>query len=270
MIFYLWRKFRRWRLSRRPFPERWVKILETSVPFFQLIPREKREDFFKFLKLFAWEKTFIGAKGMKITDEVRVTISAAAARLILYLDISYYDRLTEIIVYPFHYRHPDQMEDGGKVFFGEAHTWGIVVLSWPAVRYDILNTESWQDTATHEFAHALDIATGQFDGTPKLRKLSHYKKWSEVMEKHFQALRQGDPLLLQLLTDYAALNEAEFFAVSTELFFGNPLLMKKNLPELFEILRTFYGWTPPQPEPPFIDIPVELPPWHPPPPIFHA
>ena len=233
-----------------------------------MIPLERREKFLRDLKIFAWEKTFIGARGMKIIDEVKVTISAAAARLILFLDLSHYDRLTEIVVYPFHYKHPEKFDDSEQVFFGEAHTWGVVVLSWPAVKYDILTTEDWRDTATHEFAHALDIATGSFDGTPKLRHFKDYREWAEVMEEHFNALRGGDPILSELLSSYAMKNEAEFFAVATEVFFGNPLQMKRDAPELYRILRKFYGWDPPSPEPLFIDEPVELPPWHPPPPNF--
>ena len=63
---------------------------------------------------------------MKITDEVKVVIAAAAVRLTLYLGLSFYDRLTEIIVYPYDYKHPDV--DGPTL--GEAHyQGGTVVLS---------------------------------------------------------------------------------------------------------------------------------------------
>jgi hypothetical protein len=70
---------------------------------------------------------------MEITDEVRVVIAACAVRLILHLDLSYYDRLTEIIVYPYIYQHP---EDEAAIL-GEADDWGTVVLSWPTVLEDL-------------------------------------------------------------------------------------------------------------------------------------
>jgi hypothetical protein len=64
-----------------------------------------RQRFLEMLKIFIWQKYFIGAGGMVITDEVRVVISACAVRLVLHLDLSYYDRLSEIVVYPYVYRH---------------------------------------------------------------------------------------------------------------------------------------------------------------------
>ena len=116
-------------------PEAWLLHLERRVPFFREIEGPLRERFLTHLKIFAWEKVFIGAGGQEIDEEVRVVISAAAVRLVLHLEISYYDRLTEIIVYPDAYEHPaerDSSLDG--VILGEAHDWGTVVLSWAAVR----------------------------------------------------------------------------------------------------------------------------------------
>ena len=40
---------------------------------------------------------------------------------------------------------------------------------------------------------------------------------------------------------YGATNEAEFFAVATEVFFEKPKQMRRELPELYEILRKFYN-----------------------------
>jgi Mlc titration factor MtfA (ptsG expression regulator) len=99
---------------------------------------------------------------MEIDDTVRVVISACAVRLVLHRDLSYFNRLTEIVVYPHDYRHKD---DGGRIL-GEAHHWGTVVLSWPAVIHGAGNPDDGHATAAHEFAHVLDRAGGAFDGTP--------------------------------------------------------------------------------------------------------
>jgi Mlc titration factor MtfA (ptsG expression regulator) len=47
-----------------------------------------------------------------------------------------------------------------------------------------------------------------------------------------------------VLDRYGATNEAEFFAVATESFFEKPLQMEKRHPELYGLLRDYYGQDP--------------------------
>ena len=103
----LFRTLRRRSLAKRPVPKHWLPMLEQKVPFYRRLSGDLQRRFLDLLKVFLWEKTFIGAGGMEINDQVRVVISACAVRLVLNLDLSYYDRLTEIIVYPYIYKHKD-------------------------------------------------------------------------------------------------------------------------------------------------------------------
>jgi Mlc titration factor MtfA (ptsG expression regulator) len=192
------------------------------------------------LKVFAWEKTFIGAGGLEVTDEMRVVISASAARLVLHLGLGYYDRLTEIVVYPFIFRHPESDE----ALLGEAHAWGVVVLSWPAVLQGIRNPDDGHDTASHEFAHVLDRADGAFDGTPRLHSRSLYRPWAQILSRHYLKLRRGDREERKVLRDYGATNEAEFFAVATESYFEKPRQMRTHAPDLYRELQELYGGDP--------------------------
>ena len=234
------RWFRRRQLQRRPFPPEWLSYLEARVPFFRKLSPELRQRFLEQLKVFVWEKEFIGANGFLITDEVRVVVGATAIQLVVHLGLSYYDRLREIIVYPGAFKLPERT---GAVL-GEAKHWGQVILSWESVLAGLSNPRDGHDTAAHEFAHVLDRADGAFDGTPALREYSHYRAWAAVMDEHFRALQRGRPLERKVLDDYGALNEAEFFAVATESFFEKPRQMKAKTPELYEELRRFYGWDP--------------------------
>lgn len=236
----LFRTLRRRRLLRRPFPPEWLGYLEQRVPFFQELAPPLRERFLEQLKVFAWEKEFIGAGGFSITDEVRVVVAATAVRLVVHLDLSYYDRLREVIVYPDAFRIPDRT----GVVLGEAKHWGTVILSWQSVLAGLRNPHDGHSTATHEFAHVLDREDGAFDGTPQLRRYSHYRAWASVMGEHFLKLRQGQRLERQVLDDYGGLNEAEFFAVATESFFEKPQQMRDKTPDLYEELKRFYGWDP--------------------------
>ena len=241
-MFSLLNKYRRWRRKDHPFPPEWLPHLQEHVPFFNELEGAIREKFLTLVKLFVWEKHWIGAGGLEMTDEIKVVVAATAARLVLHLDLSYYDRLTEILVYPSHFNHPDEV--GGGVTFGEAHAWGTVVLSWEAVLNGLENPLDGHDTATHEFAHVLDRRDGEFDGTPDLRSMGHYAPWARVMGEHFDALQRRRKRQRKVLRMYGAQNEAEFFAVATESFFEKPRQMKKHTPELYTELVRFYGFDP--------------------------
>ena len=222
---------------KRPLPHEWIGWLETHVPFFldfQPVPRQR---FLDYLKALVWSKHFFGAGGLEITDEHRVVIGASAVRLVLHLDLSYYDHLTEIIVYPYVYRHPD--EEGAVL--GEAHHWGTVVLSWPAVLGGLSNPEDGHDTSVHEFAHVLDIADGAFDGTPDLHGFGAYRSWARVLSREFLELQQDAGRRKTVLREYGATNEAEFFAVASEAFFEKPTTLRRKAPELYEQLARFYN-----------------------------
>ena len=235
------RKRRRSRLTAQPFPDAWDAILVEQVPFYRRLDPALLERFQEMIRIFESEKHFIGARGFAVELLHRVVISAAAIRLILHQDLTFYDRLTEIVVYPFDYMHPG---DDDTLVLGEAHYFGTVVLSWPAEMRGLRNPCDGQDTALHEFAHVLDRDGGSFNGTPRLRATEDYRVWAEVMTHHFEHLRAQAPTERQVLRDYGATNEAEFFAVATEAFFERPVTMKRLTPDLYRELSRFYGFDP--------------------------
>jgi len=195
--------------------------------------------------VFEHEKAFVGAGGFEVTEEVRVVISAAAVRLVLCLDIGVLDRVSEILVYPGAYQRPSRggaNQDGA--ILGEVSDWSTVVLSWEDVLAGLRNAHDGLDTATHEFAHVLDRQSGAFDGTPTLRAREDYAVWGHILSEHYLRLRRGDSKGRSVLRDYAATNEAEFFAVATEVFFERSGMMKRRAPDLYGELQRFYGIDP--------------------------
>ena len=230
-----YRGYRRKQLARRPFPEHWGDILGAKFPFYNKFDPEERECFHTHLKIFLWEKYWEGAGGLEITEEIQVTVSAAAARIARHLPLFVYDRLTEIVVYPSHYQHPD---DPDSIILGQAHHFGTIILSWDAVKGGIHNPHDGRDTAIHELAHVLDVADGLFDGTPQLQQGSDYPEWTRVMGQHFARLQ--DKPFRGVLRSYGAQNEAEFFAVATEHFFERPQHLKRRAPDLYQVLADYF------------------------------
>ncbi len=245
-MFGWFRDRKRKQIAEQPFPEEWLAYLNDHVAFWSECPEVHQEKFLTDLKIFAHEKHWFGAGGLEMTDEIRVVVSAAAARLILHLDLYYYDRLTEIVVYPSAYRHPNRGvgHHDGAVILGEARDFGTVVLAWDAVLHGLANPHDGHDTATHELAHVLDRDGGAFNGTPRLRSNADYHPWATVMSHHFFALQDNARQQRAVLRRYGATNEAEFFAVATESFFEKPTQMREHTPDLYDILREFYGFDP--------------------------
>jgi MtfA peptidase len=234
----LLRRWRRARLIARPLAEAARTALETRLPFWPALSVGEQQALVERLKIFVAEKHFTGAGGLAVSDEMRIIIAALAVRLILHLDLSYYDDLSEIIVYPHTFKDPED----GEELLGETLDFGVVVLSWPLIEAYLAAPQRAIDVATHEFAHILDQHGGAFDGTPRLRQAGDYRRWAEVMERHFRQLSRGRGKAAQLIDDYGAEDEAEFFAVASEVFFNQGEELRELVPDLHEELRRFYGY----------------------------
>jgi MtfA peptidase len=234
-MFKFIRDYKRRRWAKLPLPLAWEAILDARLPVWREWEPAERASFIRHLMVFAEGKLWVGVKELEITDEIRVVISAQAARIARNLPLDAYDRVSEIVVYPSHFRKPG-MEH--VTIYGEANSWGTVVLSWDAVTQGIAHPADGHDTAIHEFAHMLDFADGAFDGTPTLHQTDDYHAWSRVLGAHYARLRRAPTR--GPIREYGATNEAEFFAVATEAFFERPWKLHREAPELYEELRRFY------------------------------
>ena len=71
MVSALLRGAKRWQLNRRPVPAGWRAIAAERLQFLAPFDDVTRVRFFLHLKLFAWEKQFVGIEGFVVTDEMR-------------------------------------------------------------------------------------------------------------------------------------------------------------------------------------------------------
>ena len=241
----------RWRLKRAinaPFPQEWVDLLERNIEVYPRLPMPLRLQLRKLIKQFLHQKTFTGAGGMEITDEIRVTIAAEACMLILNRSSGVYPRLRYIIVYPTTFvvahKHGDEsgvVDPNSKTLLGESWQNGKVILAWDSVMHGARDFVDGQNVVLHEFAHQLDSETGSTNGAPLLGNSASYRNWASALSEEFMTLKEDKLRGRRSLMDkYGATNPAEFFAVATETFFERPRRMAKHHEELFDVLKAYY------------------------------
>ncbi len=238
MIGSILRRVRRARLVERPFPAAWVPIVEQRLGFAAAWDADERARFRVHLKVFAWEKRFEGIGGLDVSEEMRVVVSGCAARMSRNLALDVYDDLGSVVIAPGDLKRDD---DGGRTL-GMAHKWGTVVLSWDAVRHGLATDNDGHDTTLHELAHILDAADGDFDGTPILDRPADVRAWAAAFSRAYLAMKKSPDS--GVLRAYGAENEAEFFAVATEVFFEKPRQLQKKLPDVYAALSRVYRCDP--------------------------
>jgi Mlc titration factor MtfA (ptsG expression regulator) len=134
------------------------------------------------------------------------------------------------------------LTEGDIDLLGEAHHRGPVLIAWDAARRDARHPERGRNVVLHELAHKLDMLDLLVDGTPPLPDAVAHHRWVEVCTREFELLRAGQGG--HLLDPYGATDVGEFFAVATEAFFCLPGELAHHKPDLYGVLRDFYGQDP--------------------------
>jgi hypothetical protein len=253
MILSFLRQRRRHRLRARPFPEKWLTLIQRLVVIFHRLSASDRAELLGHIQVFLAEKRFEGCAGFEITDEVRVTIAAQACLLLLHRKTDYFPLLLTILVYPLSYTVEEKRqiaehvwEEGTVSRLGETgRRMGSLVLSWGAVKHGAADPYDGKNVVLHEFAHQLDFENDAVDGVPGLATREQQVAWTTVMRSEFASLRAADESgVPTLLNTYGATDPAEFFAVSVEAFFEQPHALRAHHPRLYAELRTYFQQDP--------------------------
>ena len=272
-----WRTWRRQAWAGRPFPAAWRTILRRRVPLYRQLPADLQQQLRRRILVFLAEKPFLGCGGLAITDEMRVTIAAQACLLRLNAGDSMFPELKQILVYPgaflvdrVHAAPGGVLREERRALAGESWSQGQVILSWQDVLDGARVVDDGHNVVLHEFAHQLDQETGSANGAPRLGSRAAHARWAQVMGGEFAALqariraREAAQVRAQadwswfgaagggastaepadLISDYGATNEAEFFAVVTEVFFEQAHALAQRHPALFALLREYYAVDP--------------------------
>ena len=240
--------WRRHRASRLEIPDGLWHHVEAGLPFLGHLNPDERERLRELARQFIAEKQWSGARGLRLTPRIQLAIALQACLPILKLGLDWYAGWVGIVVYPGDFVIPRRMIDEDGVVheyddevMGEAWYGGPVLISW----YEHPEDADGINVVIHEFAHKLDMKSGDADGVPPMHSDMSRQAWIEVMSRSFDDFqRRVDAGEDTLLDPYGAEWPSEFFAVSSEAFFENPDLLKSEYPEVYAQFRLFYRQDP--------------------------
>jgi len=231
---------RRRELVASPFPTAWRGLLEARCDHYVRLSDELRRRFENDLRVFLGEKRVTGID-QALDDELLLLVAASAVTLSLGFPDHDWDELTEVLVYPQDFARDHSF--GRAELAGEAHAWGTVILSAPALRHSFADPEDGFHVGFHEFAHLLDLDGSTFDGLLPGLSDRQAHTWLELVERETARVERGK----SVLDSYAAESPVEFLAVAVEAFFECPLALRQRHRELYAVLSAFFrqdpaGW----------------------------
>ncbi|WP_055562239.1 M90 family metallopeptidase [Hymenobacter sp. AT01-02] len=221
------------------FPVAWRQILSERVAFYLSLTAGDKRRFEQKTQVFLAQTRITGIQ-TDIDDTTRVLVAASAIIPVFGFPDWEYGNLSEVLVVPDAWTLE---KDPSKEFAGLQGTLLGSVQGFQTSHYMRLSKASLeqgfrdaldkQNVGIHEFAHLLDEADGVIDGIPAVALPAELRPaWEAVMQREIAAIRAGN----SEINDYAATNEAEFFAVVTEYFFEKPEKLQEHHPELYQLL----------------------------------
>lgn len=200
---------------------------------------------------FLRRKSFHGAGGLEVNDEMRRVVAVQACVPVLNLGLDGYRGWYSVVLYPdeFVARHEWVDEDGvaheaDRELSGESWPEGPAIFSWTDVELGA-DGEEWGNVVVHEMAHKLDLLNGEANGMPPLHAGMSREAWttafSSAYEDFWHRVDRDEEVPFD---DYAADDPGEFFAVLSEAFFLHPDDVKDAYPDVYAQLAAFYRQDP--------------------------
>ena len=234
------------RSARSRDPHDWSDAL--ALPLFVRLSEEERVRLVAVAAQFIRRVQFTSVD-IDLTDRMRRVIAAQAALPVLNLGLSWYRGWKTIVVVPREFRrNVTDVDDAGVVHeyidpsVGESWDDGPVLLSWDDVRSS--GHGDGYNVVIHEAAHRIDLTDGDVNGRPALPKGMSAGLWYDTCRAAFADLSRPARRRRSRIDPYAVTDDAEFFAVTSEVFFERPSVLNREYPDLYRLYAQFYRQDP--------------------------
>ncbi|WP_310397945.1 zinc-dependent peptidase [Hymenobacter sp.] len=229
------------------FPAAWRQVLAERVAFYLSLTKPDKARFERQVQVFLASTRITGVQ-TEVDDATRLLVAAAALIPVFGFPDWEYRNLGEVLIVPDAWQLANDPTKevkplpgtllGSVQGFQNQH---YMRLSKASLEQGFRDGLDRQNVGIHEFAHLLDEADGVIDGVPKAALPPELLgPWAAVVRREIEAIRAGH----SEINDYAATNEAEFFAVVTEYFFEKPEKLQEHHPELYELLGRAFRQNP--------------------------
>lgn len=221
-------------------PPKWHPFLLKQVRFYRELDETRQPDFLAQVARFL-DNVPIHGVAVNVTYEDRLLVASSAVITLFGFNGWEYTYLDEVILYPsafdrnFNFHTPQELIIG---MVGSGPMEGKMILSQPALHQGFDNNSDKQNVGLHEFIHLYDKEDGAIDGLP-LAFMDNWvlDTWIDLVRKKMDDIHAGE----SDIRDYGGLNTKEFFTVASEYFFERPHLLKKNHPELYDMLSDVFN-----------------------------
>ncbi len=235
--FSLRKPYLRRQAARAPFPPEWRDFLFTHSPLYNALNKEERLLFEHNMKLFLHGYPIAARQGHQVNTQSRLLVAAGVAT-VLHGRPHWEPPLTDgVLIYPGERFNRDYQSGRGHIA-GQASINSPMILTEGALQQSLDHPNDGYNVVIHELAHYFDLEDGVAEGIPYAR-IGQQKgqKWHTLIQQEWQRAARGR----SLLRDYAGENEAECFAVASEVFFERPWDLVQDHQELYETLKDFYN-----------------------------
>jgi Mlc titration factor MtfA (ptsG expression regulator) len=212
-------------------PSQQLEILKTNFLFYNKLDDKHKGYFEHRVASFISDKRFIGRKGVVITDEIKVLVSATACMLTFGFRNFHIGLIDRIFIYPNEFYSTINDEYHKGEFNPKL---GALVLSWKDFKEGNEDEKDHVNLGIHEFTHAIhlnclekrDVSSLIFRSTfnELIRIISDKEQGDKLIESHF-------------LRNYAFTNKFEFLAVTIESFIETPKEFKSKFPKIYSKVK---------------------------------
>jgi len=211
-------------------------VLQTYRTWYHRLNETQQKLFVHRVKKFVKGKRFLG-RSVKVTDELKVLVSSAAVQISLGLKKYMLPHFKTIILYPDSYFS----HISGRYHQGEVHLGGAIVLSVDDFMKGMQDPGDGFNTGIHEFAHALYFENFIQNEDYLFIDRKEFAEWHGEAGAYMAKVASG---AADFIRTYAADNVQEFFAVSTEHFFEQPMAFSEHLPHLYARMCKLFNQDP--------------------------
>ncbi len=162
------------------------------------------------------------------TAEMPILVSAVAIQLTFGLEKFMLNFFRDIFILKDDYHYGFY----SRPFQGHVDHSGIY-LSWDNFMKGVKRLSPNCNVGLHEMGHALTYVNFITQTEEDKHFKKEFKNFSKVARPIFESMQKG---VKNILGDYAGTNYHEFWAVSVEVFFENPIRMRHELPELYRAM----------------------------------